>query len=63
MTNKNGSVVPAAQELETFLPVDTVNGVTKWVLTMHRIKSDTNACNAKLFELEKRETKWNTATE
>lgn len=31
MTNKNGSVVPAAQELETFLPVDTVNGVTKWV--------------------------------
>lgn len=29
MTNKNGSVVPAAQELETFLPVDTVNGVTK----------------------------------
>lgn len=32
MTNKNGTVVPAAQELETFLPVDSVNGVTKWVL-------------------------------
>lgn len=32
MTNKNGTVVPAAQELETFLPIDTVNGVTKLVL-------------------------------
>lgn len=31
MTNKNGTVVPAAQELETFLPVDSANGVTKWV--------------------------------
>lgn len=31
MTNKNGTVVPAPQELETFLPVDTINGVTKWV--------------------------------
>lgn len=33
MTNKNGMVVPAPQELETFLPVDSVNGVTKWVYT------------------------------
>lgn len=31
MTNKNGTVVPTAQELQTFLPVDSVNGVTKWV--------------------------------
>lgn len=29
MTNKNGSVVPVAQELEIFLPVESVNGVTK----------------------------------
>lgn len=31
MTNKNGTAVPTAQELQTFLPVDSVNGVTKWV--------------------------------
>lgn len=29
MTNKNGNV-PSAQELQTFLPVDSVNGVTKY---------------------------------
>lgn len=30
MTNKESNgTVPAAQELETFLPVDTANGVTK----------------------------------
>lgn len=29
MTNKESNGVPAAQELETFLPIDSVNGVTK----------------------------------
>lgn len=40
MTNKNGTAVPAAQELETFLPVDTVNGVTKWVYTDTRTMNE-----------------------
>lgn len=59
MTNKNGSVVPAAQELETFLPIDSVNGVTKWVcLNVSNIigKNNEKAKMCSVLCLEKRNT-------